>query len=47
MKNYSYPDMTKSLERGESRFIFHVEKGEFTDSEIIVLLGTFRRGDDL
>lgn len=39
MNEYSYPAMTKTMERGESKFILHVEKGEFTDSEIIVLLG--------
>lgn len=32
---YSYPDMTKTL----SDFKLTVERGEFTDSEIIVLLG--------
>jgi ATP-binding cassette subfamily E protein 1 len=31
--------MTKTQERGESKFVLHVDKGEFTDSEIIVLLG--------
>ena len=39
MKQYSYPDMTKTQTRGTSKFILHVDKGEFTDSEIIVLLG--------
>jgi ATP-binding cassette subfamily E protein 1 len=39
MKNYSYPAMTKTQSRKESKFILHVEPGEFTDSEIIVLLG--------
>ena len=39
MKNYSYPSMTKTQTRGEARFVLHVEAGEFTDSEIIVLLG--------
>jgi ATP-binding cassette subfamily E protein 1 len=39
IKAYSYPDMTKTQERGESKFVLHVDKGEFTDSEIIVLLG--------
>lgn len=36
---YTYPNMTKTQTRGESKFILHVEAGEFTDSEIIVLLG--------
>lgn len=31
--------MTKTQTRGEARFVLHVEAGEFTDSEIIVLLG--------
>jgi ATP-binding cassette subfamily E protein 1 len=31
--------MTKTQSKGTSRFILHVEEGEFTDSEIIVLLG--------
>ena len=39
MKNYSYPAMTKTQERPGAKFILHVEPGEFTDSEIIVLLG--------
>ncbi|GAX09346.1 ATP-binding cassette, sub-family E, member 1 [Fistulifera solaris] len=39
LKNYSYPDMTKTQSRDDSKFILHVQKGEFTDSEIIVLLG--------
>ena len=39
MKQYSYPDMTKTQTRGEARFVLHVQNGEFTDSEIIVLLG--------
>lgn len=39
MKNYSYPSMTKTQTRGEARFVLHVESGQFTDSEIIVLLG--------
>lgn len=39
MKQYSYPSMTKTQTRGEAKFILHVEAGEFTDSEIIVLLG--------
>ena len=39
MKNYSYPNMTKTQERPGAKFILHVEAGEFTDSEIIVLLG--------
>ena len=39
MKQYTYPGMTKTQTRGEARFVLHVEKGEFTDSEIIVLLG--------
>lgn len=39
MNEYSYPSMTKTQTRGTAKFILHVEKGEFTDSEIIVLLG--------
>jgi ATP-binding cassette subfamily E protein 1 len=39
MKQYSYPSMTKTMERDEAKFILHVDEGEFTDSEIIVLLG--------
>jgi ATP-binding cassette subfamily E protein 1 len=31
--------MTKTMKRDKSKFILHVQKGEFTDSEIIVLLG--------
>jgi ATP-binding cassette, sub-family E, member 1 len=39
MQNYSYPTMTKTQERPGAKFILHVDAGEFTDSEIIVLLG--------
>lgn len=39
MQAYSYPSMTKTQTRGTAKFILHVEGGEFTDSEIIVLLG--------
>jgi ATP-binding cassette, sub-family E, member 1 len=39
MKEYSYPAMTKTQERGTAKFILHVEAGQFTDSEIVVLLG--------
>lgn len=39
MRDYNYPSMTKTMKRGTSQFILHVLKGEFTDSEIIVLLG--------
>ena len=35
MRRYSYPDMTKKL----GTFEMEVKKGEFTDSEIIVMLG--------
>jgi ATP-binding cassette, sub-family E, member 1 len=31
--------MTKTQTRGSAKFILHVDAGEFTDSEIIVLLG--------
>jgi ATP-binding cassette, sub-family E, member 1 len=31
--------MTKTQTRDESKFILHVDQGEFTDSEILVLLG--------
>jgi ATP-binding cassette subfamily E protein 1 len=31
--------MTKTQERGTAKFILHIDKGVFTDSEIIVLLG--------
>lgn len=44
---YQYPDMTKTMTgkgdeaAGETshRFILHVERGSFTDSEIVVMLG--------
>jgi len=38
---YSYPSMTKTMcsKSGGASFILHVEAGEFTDSEIMVLLG--------
>lgn len=39
MRDYNYPSMTKTMKRGTSQFILHVQRGEFTDSEIIVLLG--------
>lgn len=39
MKEYSYPAMTKTQERGTAKFILHVDAGQFTDSEIVVLLG--------
>ena len=39
MKSYSYPSMTKTQERPGAKFVLHVDAGEFTDSEIIVLLG--------
>ena len=39
MKSYSYPAMTRTMTRGKDKFVLHVDKGEFTDSEIIVLLG--------
>jgi ATP-binding cassette, sub-family E, member 1 len=39
MKNYKYPAMTKTQERPGAKFVLHVDAGEFTDSEIIVLLG--------
>lgn len=39
MKSYSYPSMTRTQTRGSDKFILHIENGEFTDSEIIVLLG--------
>jgi ATP-binding cassette subfamily E protein 1 len=39
MRDYSYPSMTKTQSNENSKFILHVEAGEFTDSEIIVLLG--------
>jgi ATP-binding cassette subfamily E protein 1 len=39
MKSYSYPAMTRTMTRGKDKFVLHVESGEFTDSEIIVLLG--------
>ena len=35
IRSYSYPDMLKNM--GEFRLV--VEPGEFTDSEIIVMLG--------
>ncbi|KAL3917872.1 MAG: hypothetical protein SGILL_004509 [Bacillariaceae sp.] len=39
MKSYGYPAMTRTQTRGKDKFILHVEEGQFTDSEIIVLLG--------
>jgi len=39
MRNYSYPSMTKTQSRANSKFILHIDAGSFTDSEIIVLLG--------
>jgi ATP-binding cassette, sub-family E, member 1 len=39
---YTYPTMTKTMSGGgefDSRFVLHVEPGQFTDSEIIVMLG--------
>jgi ATP-binding cassette subfamily E protein 1 len=39
MRDYSYPNMTKTQTKGTAKFILHVEEGRFTDSEIIVLLG--------
>lgn len=39
---YTYPAMTKTMSGGgefNSRFVLHVEPGQFTDSEIIVMLG--------
>ena len=42
MKQYKYPDMTKTQRREGSQFILHIEGGEFTDSEIVVLLGEVR-----
>ncbi|XP_035721857.1 ATP-binding cassette sub-family E member 1-like [Vespa mandarinia] len=35
MNHYEYPAMTKTMDS----FTLHVEKGQFTDSEILVLLG--------
>jgi len=43
---YSYPAMTKTMRGAEvpgtpiQTFILHVNKGQFTDSEIVVMLGT-------
>jgi ATP-binding cassette subfamily E protein 1 len=39
LRHYSYPDMTKTQSNKNSSFTLHVQKGSFTDSEIIVLLG--------
>ena len=39
MRDYNYPSMTKTQTNENSKFILHVQAGEFTDSEIIVLLG--------
>jgi len=36
---YNYPDMTKTMVGENSKFVLHVKKGSFTDSEIVVLLG--------
>lgn len=38
--SYNYPDMTKTMRgNGEQVFILHVEAGNFSDSEIVVMLG--------
>ena len=39
LAQYAYPSMTKTMVQKNSRFTLHVEAGQFTDSEIIVLLG--------
>lgn len=39
LAQYAYPQMTKTMTQKDNQFILHVEAGEFTDSEIIVLLG--------
>jgi len=42
LKRYSYPTMTKTLipkKKARMRFKLHVETGQFTDSEIVVMLG--------
>lgn len=37
---YTYPDMTKTMRsKSGKEFKLHVEKGQFADSEILVLLG--------
>jgi translation initiation factor RLI1 len=42
---YKYPAMTKTMTGSETpgtppqTFLLHVEKGQFTDSEIVVMLG--------
>lgn len=44
---YSYPAMTKTMRGAEvpgtpiQTFKLHVERGQFTDSEIVVMLGEF------
>ena len=40
--NYSYPAMTKT----QGSFRLNVEAGEFTDSEILVMLGENGTGED-
>mmetsp|Transcript_98015 Transcript_98015/g.280418 ORF Transcript_98015/g.280418 Transcript_98015/m.280418 type:complete len:490 (-) Transcript_98015:626-2095(-) len=39
LAHYAYPSMTKTMTQKDNQFILHVEAGEFSDSEIIVLLG--------
>ena len=39
LSTFNYPSMTKTQTKGTAKFILHVENGQFTDSEIIVLLG--------
>ena len=41
--NYSYPAMTKT----QGSFRLNVEAGEFTDSEILVMLGENGTGEDI
>lgn len=39
IKQYVYPNMTKTLKTKASSFTLHIDEGSFKDSEIIVLLG--------
>ena len=39
LRSFRYPSMTKTMERGTSKFILNVNAGSFTNSEIVVLLG--------
>merc|ERR1719203_727860 len=44
LRDYRHPAMTKTQTKGTAKFILHVEEGQFTDSEIIGLLGKIGTG---